>query len=197
MRRWNHGQWIALPRQLEGEECDGGIMADGYVCSSSCIIVEPIVCPGSDQPVISLLYKSNGSDYLPVDLIKVLKTDYSSEGATMVKFQIKNTTFAQVINQFFVRFHEQVVGAAYNSNCFGANNIPANTVMAGGPFEAVYSSHSGTAVVDVWVVGDGVGTDKLPKCCYGDEIAAVQYTFHLLCECPAVTSGRTLLRGSN
>jgi cysteine-rich repeat protein len=195
----------------EGEECDGGIMVNGLACSSSCTIEQlqvtteeddlnivpnasPNVCAGSVHPIVTLLHKSDGSENPPVDLVKVLKTDYTSEGAPMVQFQLQNT-FAQVINQFFVQFHEQVIGAAYNDKCYGANNVPANTIMSGAPFEAVCLVHNSVTIVNVWVVDNGVGSDFVPDCCHGDKVAAVQYTFHLLCECPMDAPARALLRG--
>jgi cysteine-rich repeat protein len=203
-----------------GETCDDGNILDGDGCSSTCQDESPTsapaapaeenqeqpvpspspVCAGSDEPLVTLLYQSTSSESPPADLIRVLKTDYSSEGVPMVQFEIKNT-FAENMDKFFVQFHEQVVGAAYNFDCFGANNIPIDTVMAGAPFEAVCLSQTGSAIVDLWVVNNGVvvgATEKVPDCCHGDQADAVHYKFHVLCACPKeiAAENRGLLRGA-
>jgi hypothetical protein len=151
------------------------------------------VCDGDN--IVTILYKS--TDASPPDgLIDVIQTDYTNDGAIMVKFDIKNT-FSVVNEEFFVQFNEQVVRAAYNDKCYAEENVAINTVMAGNSFEAVCMGH-GTpfALINLYVLNGNVGSATLPICCHGGDGSGIesnvdinvdQYVFHVLCECPQDT----------
>jgi hypothetical protein len=140
---------------------------------------------GACVAAVTLLYKSENAASPPDDLITVIKTNYTNDGVPMVTFQVKNTFAAGINQDMYVQFHKQVIRAAYNDQCYSENDILANAGMNDSPFEAVCSTRPAVpfARVNLWVTGGG-GPDNLPKCCHNDELAAVQYVFHLLCECP-------------
>jgi cysteine-rich repeat protein len=206
-----------------GETCDDGNIIDGDGCSSTCQIEPPTVCTENGRPIVELMYSSPGAAAPPDNLLEI-ETEYTSDGAQMAKFRIRNT-FDETMDRFYIEYHEQVEGSGYNTKCYLDSNLEGDAYMVDGEYyEAVCSQSTDAARINVYVMGSGVGeaTVKIPNCCHytpqesGDEVegdtpspsqspttlkVAVVYTYHVMCKCPTEDrSGesnlRSLLRGT-
>jgi hypothetical protein len=154
------------------------------------------VCAANDAALVTLMYQTASEDAtLPPDgLITV--TGFPDGDVHQVIFDVANTFPDTTIGEYFVEFHEQVVGYAYNNKCYADEEVKFAASLKPGTFTAV-CTHGATpyALVSLYVTSE-TASDKVPTCCHAEgeidststvEVAAVQYMFKVSCGCPSDT----------